>query len=52
MNQTLKQNKEKHDRYIVLTVLTIIIGIMLIAGYETSLGRCIKKEDTNSQSET
>lgn len=43
MNQTLKQNKERHDRYIVLTVLTIIIGIMLIAGYETSLGRCIKR---------
>ena len=39
MNQTLKQNKEKHDRYIVLTVLTIIIGIMLIAGYAASLGK-------------
>lgn len=52
MNQTLKQNKKKHNRYIVLTGLTLIIGIILIAVYETSLGKNIKKEDVSSQSET
>lgn len=52
MNQTLKQNKKKHNRYIVLTALTVIIAIILIAVYETSLGKSIKKEEGSSQSES
>ena len=44
MSQKDKHDSRRHNRYKVLTALTIMIAIALVAVYETSLAASIKKE--------
>ncbi len=49
MSQKDKHDSRRHNRYKVLTALTIMIAIALVAVYETSLAASIKKETQNCQ---